>query len=65
MKPIVEVDLAERSALEHAGDRGQRGTEDERDDDDPVGVDAHQLRGVRVLRRGAHRPASAAARTNV
>ena len=41
-------------ALRDAGDGGEGGADGERDHDDPVDVDAHQPRGVGVLRDGLH-----------
>ena len=55
----LEVDLAVLEAVGDGGDGGERGADGEGDDDDAVGVDAHQLGGVGVLRGGLHGAAGA------
>ena len=52
-----EVDVGVAQPVRDARDGGEGGAEGERDHDDAVDVDAHQPRGVGVLRRGLHRPA--------
>ena len=51
----VEPDEAEVLTLEHAGRARQGATDEERHHDRLVEVDAHQLGGLLVLGRGAHR----------
>ena len=46
--------LRDLQALGDTGDGGEGGADRERDHDDPVDVDAHEARGVGVLRDGLH-----------
>src|SRR5882757_879549 len=56
----VVSDLAVFEPGGQARDGGEEAADGEGDDDDPVGVDAHQLGGVRVLGGGLHGAAGAA-----
>ena len=52
---LVELDGAVVERVDQARRAGQQAAEQERQPDRAVDVDAHQARGVRVLRRRAHR----------
>ena len=54
------VDVAVLQAVRDRCDGGEEAADGEGDDDDAVGVDAHELCGVRVLRGGLHGAAGAA-----
>ena len=56
-EPEVELDAAEVEALDDARRSGERRGDEERDRDRLVDVDAHELRRLAILGRGAHRPA--------
>lgn len=55
----AELDFAVLEAVGDRGDGGEGGADAERGDDDAVGVDAHELGGVGVLRGGLHGAAGA------
>ena len=57
----VEARLREVGEVDEAADAGERAAEAERERDRAVDVDAHQARGVAILRRRPHRLAPARA----